>query len=205
MPRKTPTRRKKPTPAKTPTYRLPDLSEDQLDPAQRALLDSMRSGPRGAVKLQGPFGVYMHAPGFGELVQKLGAHARYNPKVPARLSEFAIMVTARLWRAQYEWYAHVPHAEKAGVSAQTIKDIKAGRRPARAGKDALALYDFIHELYKTRRVSDRTYARVHAILGDGGMVEFVGILGYYALVAMTLNVFRVPLPEGAAPAFAEPK
>ncbi len=193
-------------PRKQPTYRLPALSEDQLDPRQQALLGSMRSGPRGAqLALQGPFGVYMHAPEFGELTQKLGAHCRYKTAVPARLSEFAILVTARLWRAQYEWYAHVPHAEKAGVSPQTIKAIKTGRRPTDAQKDELAIYDLIHELYRTRRVSDRNYARVHAILGDAGMVELVGIFGYYGLVAMILDVFRVPLPAGATPAFAEPK
>src|SRR6266540_7350163 len=155
---------------KMPPSRVPILEEHSLTPPQRALLDSIRSGPRGSsTTIRGPFAVFLHAPAFGELAQQLGGYCRFKTGVPPRLSEFAILVTARLWRAQYEWHAHVPHAEKAGVSAQSIKDIRAGRRPARAGKDELALYDFIHELYKTRRVSDRSYARVHAILGDGGM------------------------------------
>ena len=188
------------------TYRLPELSEDKLDHTQRALLESMRAGPRGArVKLGGPFGVYMHAPEYGELTQQLGAFVRYKTSLEPRLSEFAILCTARMWRAQYEWHAHAPIAEKAGVKAQAIRDIKAGRMPKQAAKDERAIFDFVHELYKTRRVSERTYARLHAILGDKGMVELVGILGYYASVSMVLDIFNVPLPEGTTPYFAEPK
>ena len=164
--------------------------------------DMLRSRGKGAIG--GPFGVFLHAPDYGDLAQKLGAHCRYRTAVPPRLSEFAILVLARLWRAQYEWYAHAPIAEKAGVTPKTIKDLAAGRAPTSAPKDERALYDFISELHKTKRVSDKTYRRVHALLGDAAMVEFTGILGYYTLIAMTLNVFRVPLPEGEAPAFTEP-
>jgi 4-carboxymuconolactone decarboxylase len=192
-------------PAKKPVYRLPTLSEDNLDPRQRTLLDSIRSGPRGKASLGGPFGVYMHSPEFGELTQQLGAFCRYKTSLKPRLSEFAILVTARHWRAQYEWHAHAQIAEKVGVLPRTISDLKAGRVPARAPKDEQALYGFILELYKTKRVSDRTYARVQKLLGDAGMVELIGILGYYALVSMTLDVFRVPLPADAELPFAEPK
>jgi 4-carboxymuconolactone decarboxylase len=192
-------------PVKNPAYRLPALSEDNLDPHQRALLDSIRSGPRGKASLGGPFGVYMHAPEFGELAQQLGAFCRYKTSLPPRLSEFAILVIARHWRSQYEWHAHATIAETAGVLPGTITDLKAGRVPNRAPKDEQAIHAFIVELYKTRRVSDRTYARVHKLLGGAGMVEFIGILGYYTLVAMTLDVFRVPLPPDAKLPFPEPK
>jgi len=189
---------------KTPSPRLPILREDKLDPAQRALLDSLRAGPRGkSVEIRGPFACYMHAPAYGELVQELGAHCRYSKLVPARLSEFAILVTAQLWRAQYEWHMHATHAERAGVKPKTIGELRAGRAPKSAPKDERAIYDFIKELYRTRRVSDRNYARVQALLGNAGMVEFIGILGYYVLVAMTLNVFRMPVPAGAPAPFAE--
>lgn len=187
-------------------YRLPALSEDNLTPEQVALLNDMRSGPRGGrVQIAGPFGVFLHAPGLGDLAQKLGAHCRYKTSLPPRLSEFAILVTARLWKAQYEWHAHAAIAERAGVSPQTIRDVKAGRTPKRCAKDERAIHDFIRELYKTRRVSDRTYARVHGFLGDAGMVDLVGILGYYGMVAMILDVFRVPLPEDAEIPFPEPR
>src|SRR5262249_21765221 len=110
---------------------------------------------------------------------------------------------AHFWRAQYEWYAHAPMAEKAGVKPETIADIKAGRAPKRAPKDERALYDFIRELYRTRRVSDRAYAQVRKFLDDSAMVEFIGIIGYYALISMTLNVFHAQVPEGASLPFRE--
>jgi 4-carboxymuconolactone decarboxylase len=196
-------------PAKKPAKkmappRLPILGEDQLAAAQHALLQSIRSGPRGSTTtIRGPFAVFLHAPAFGELAQRLGGHCRFNTGVPPRLSEFAILVTARLWRAQYEWFAHVPQAERAGVKPQTIRDLHKGRALKAAPKDERAIYDFIQELYKTRRVSDKTFARVHALLGDAATVEFVGILGYYVLISMILNVFRMSPPPGEALPFAE--
>ncbi len=187
-------------------YRLPVLAEDTLDAEQRALLDSLRKSPRGArVNLGGPFGVYMHSPQYGEITQQLGAFLRYNTSLEPRLSEFAILCIGRIWRAQYEWHAHAPIAEKAGVGPDAIRAIKAGRVPKRAAKDERAIFDLVQELFRKRRVSDRTYKRVHEALGDKATVELIGILGYYTGVSMILNVFNVPLPEGTAPYFAEPK
>ena len=193
-------------PAKKRSPRLPKIPDDQLTARQRALLDAMRAGPRGGrISQDGPFGIYLHAPEFGDLTQKLGAHCRYGTTLPPRLSEFAILCTAHHWRAQYEWFVHAPIAESAGVAPATIQALRTGRTPAKAPKDERAIYDFTHELYRTRRVGERTYKRVHALLGDAGMVEFTGILGYYALVAMMLDVFRVAMPEGVAAPFAEPR
>ena len=196
-------------PAKKPGKKMPPprvsiLAEESLAPAQRALLESIRSGPRGgSTTIRGPFAVFLHAPAFGELAQKLGGHCRFKTGVPARLSEFAILTTARLWRAQYEWYAHVPQAERAGVKPETIRDLHKGRPPKGAPKDERAIYDFIQELYKTRRVSDRNFARVRAVLGDAATVELVGILGYYALISMILIVFRMSPPPGETLPFNE--
>jgi len=192
-------------PAEKTAYRLPPLTETELNPAQRALLESLRSGPRGKnVSLGGPFGCYMHAPEVGEVIQQFAAFCRFKTRLPKRLSEFAILVIGRMWKAQYEFYVHAREAEQAGVLPQTIRDLKAGRAPLKAPKDERALYGFIKELHQKRRVSNRTYARVHDLLGDGGMVEFLGILGSYTLTSMVLNTFNVPLPEGAAPPFKEP-
>ena len=191
---------------KRPAPRLALIDEPRMTDAQRALLDSLRAGPRGAsITPRGPFAVWMHAPEFGELAQKLGAHCRYGTALPPRLSEFAILCTARLWRAQYEWFAHAPMAEKAGVKPKTIEDLRLGRNPKSAPGDERAIYDFVQELYKTRRVTDRTYKKVQSLLGDAATVELVGILGYYALVSMTLNVFRMLSPESEKLAFPEPK
>jgi 4-carboxymuconolactone decarboxylase len=193
-------------PTKRPAPRLAVLNEDQLDDDQRALLAALRAGPRGtAITPRGPFAAWMHAPQFGQLAQALGGHCRYKTALPPRLSEFAILCTARTWRAQYEWFAHAPMAEKAGVKPKTIAALRAGREPKTAPKDERAIYAFAQELYKTRRVSDRTYKRVCDLLGDAAMVELVGILGYYALISMTLNVFRMMPPEDAPLPFAEPR
>ena len=183
--------------------RLKKLAEETFTAEQRALAQSIKSGPRGQFKFSGPFAVYLHSPPFGELAQKLGGHLRFNTSVPPRLSEFAILFTAAHWKAQYEWTAHAPQAEKAGVKPQTIRDIQAGRAPKAAPRDEMAIYAFAKELYAKRRVSTPTYNRVRKLLGDAGTVELVGILGYYALVSMTLNAFRMPLPAGAKPAFKE--
>ena len=214
MPTKRPPSKRKATAKKTlrkkavkrPSPRLVTPAETGMNEAQRALLQTMRSGPRGpALKPQGPFAVWLHAPEYGHLAQALGGFCRYQSSVPPRLSEFAVLCTARLWRAQFEWYAHVNIAAKAGVKAQTIDDLRAGRVPKSAAKDERAIYDFIQEIYKNKRVTERTYQRVLAVLGEKGIVELVGILGYYSLVAMTLNVFAMLPPEGETLAFTEPR
>lgn len=192
-------------PAKLPAPRLKTIPEHDLTASQRAFRDAIFTGPRKKTSLDGPFAIWLHAPEFGDLAQKLGAHCRYGTALPPRLSEFAILTIARLWRAQYEWFAHAPIAERAGIKAQTIRDLRAGRRPSAAPADERAIYDFVLELHRTRRVRDRTYQRVNAILGDAATVELVGILGYYTLIAMSLNVFRAPLPTDAPPPFREPK
>lgn len=190
--------------AKRPSYRLKDIPDEKMAAPQRALRDAIFAGPRGKRrKLGGPFAIWLHAPEMGYLAQAFGAHCRFKTALSPRLSEVAILTTAQFWRSQYEWHAHAPLAERAGVSPATIRDIKAGRVPKKAPTDERALYGFIRELYRTRRVSDRTYARVHKIMGDAAMVEFVGILGYYALISMTLNVFRAPIPEEAPLPFSE--
>ncbi|MFY9895922.1 MAG: carboxymuconolactone decarboxylase family protein [Xanthobacteraceae bacterium] len=170
---------------------------------QQALVDAISSGPRGRFSNSGPFAVYLHAPGFGHLAQQLGGYVRLGTSVPPRLSELAILCTARFWQAQYEWVAHAAIAAKQGVKPATIRDLQAGRTPTSAPRDEKAIYTFVKELYATRRVSDAAYKRVHKLLGDAGMVELVGILGYYAMVSMILNVFRMPVPEGTPAPFRE--
>lgn len=193
-------------PAKRPAPRLPVIDEPQMNDAQRALMDAIRSGPRGAsITPRGPFAVWLHAPEFGQVAQPVGGFCRYQTALPPRLSEFAILCTARLWKAQYEWFAHAPLAEKGGVKPKTIADLKAGRAPKTAPKDERAIYDFVQELYKTKRVSDRTYKRLNTILGDQATVELVGLLGYYVMISFTLNIFRMMPPADAELAFAEPK
>jgi len=191
-------------PAKPLKQRLEAPDENRMTDEQRAMRESVAQGPRKSLKLAGPLGIWMHAPTFGEMAQRLGGHCRFRTALSPRLSEFAIIVTARQWRAQYEWQAHAILAEKAGVKPKTISDIRAGRVPKSAPSDERAIHAFTTELYKTKRVSDRTYNRVVKIIGESATVELVGILGYYALVSMTLNTFNVrPAPDQPVP-FREP-
>jgi len=185
--------------------RLPALALENFTPEQQALVAAINSGPRGRFSNTGPFAVFLHAPTFGLLAQQLGGHLRFKTSLPPRLSEFAILCTGQYWKAQYEWHVHASIAAQQGVKEVTIRALKAGRTPKSAPRDEMAIYTFAKELYATRRVSDATYARVQKVLGDAGMVELVGILGYYVLISMTLNVFRMPLPEGAPQPFREPK
>ena len=204
MPKKAAPRSRSKQQSRSPSPRLPALVMESLTPAQRAIVEAINSGPRGRFSNEGPFAVFLHAPTYGMLAQQLGGHVRFGTSVPPRLSEFAILCTGQFWKAQYEWHAHAQIAAKQGVKETTIRDLKAGRAPKSAPRDEMAIYDFIRELYTTRRVSSATYARVRKLLGDAGIVELVGILGYYVLISMTLNVFRVPLPKGAPLPFKEP-
>jgi 4-carboxymuconolactone decarboxylase len=184
--------------------RLPELTEASLTAEQKALAQSIKSGPRGQFKMSGPFAIYLHSPSFGELAQQLGGHLRFKTSVPPRLMEFAILVTAAHWKAQYEWAMHAPMAEKQGVKPQTVRELQVGRPPKSAPRDEMAIYAFIKELYAKRRVSKPVFSRVYKLLGEAGTVELVGILGYYAMVSMTLNTFVAPLPEDIKAPFMEP-
>jgi 4-carboxymuconolactone decarboxylase len=184
--------------------RLTPPAEDRLSDPQKALRDAIASGPRGRFRMSGPFAIWMEAPELGLLAQQLGGHVRFKTSLPPRLSEFAILCTARTWRAQYEWQAHAPMAENAGVKPASVKAIQSGRRPSGAPADELAIYDFVKQLYRDRRVNDRTYKRVHKFLGNAGMVELVGTLGYYVMISMMLNVFRAATAPDKPLPFREP-
>ncbi|MGE0750514.1 MAG: carboxymuconolactone decarboxylase family protein [Variibacter sp.] len=189
---------------KRPKPRLTHPDPDNLSEAQKVLRDAIASGPRANFMMRGPFAIWMDAPDFGMLAQRLGGYVRFKTKVPPRLSEFAILCTARQWRAQFEWEAHAPIAEKAGVKPKTIRALQTGRRPAGAPADELAIYDFVQQLYRDRRVEDRLYKRVQKLFGNEGLIEFVGILGYYAMISMMLNVFRAATDPAKPLPFREP-
>lgn len=189
---------------KRPKTRLPYPREEDLNAEQRKLLAAIQAGPRGKVPLSGPFAIWMEAPEFGHYAQALGGYVRLRTSIPPRLSEFAILCTARHWRAQYEWIAHAPIAERNGVAPETIKAVQAGRRPAKARRDELLIYDLVRELYRDRRVSDPLFKRAQKAFGNKGLVELLGILGYYATVSMMLNVFRAETPADKPLPFKEP-
>jgi 4-carboxymuconolactone decarboxylase len=180
--------------------RLADLDEASLSPDQRRIHDAILAGPRGVV--EGPLRVWLTSPGLADTAQQLGAFCRYGTSLPPRLSELAILVTGAFWRAGFEWAVHAPIALKAGVPEDVAEAIRTGQSPVFAQEDEAAVHAFCIELHRDHRVSSDTYARAVAVLGETGVVELVGILGYYTLISMTINAFDVPLPAGAADPFA---
>jgi 4-carboxymuconolactone decarboxylase len=177
--------------------RFPPLPREEMTPEQRAVADSIVSGPRGG--LRGPFQAWLRSPEFAERMQKVGEYLRFSSAVPRRLNELAILITARTWDAQFEWWAHHRLALEAGLDPAVAADIAEGRRPASMQADEAVVYDFCAELRATRRVSDRTLAAAVELLGEQGVIDLIGVSGYYDVVSMTLNVAEVALPEGTEP------
>jgi 4-carboxymuconolactone decarboxylase len=174
-----------------------------MDAAQRAVYDAIVSGPRG--KIQGPLRAALHNPELAEKWQALGALLRYRTGLPPRLSELAILVTARACQSPFEWYAHRIEAEKAGLEAPLIDALLAQEVPPGLSEDDGAVYHFAAELNQHKSVSDATYARALARFGERTVVELTALVGYYTMVAMTLNCHEIPLPEGVAEAFPLPQ
>lgn len=180
--------------------RLPDIDRDALDPDQRRVHDAIAAGPRGRV--EGPLRVWVRSPELAEKAQALGAFCRFGTSLPARLSELAILVTGAHWKAGFEWFAHAPIGLAAGLDPRALEAIRTGGMPTFEKEDEAAVYAFASEVWQTRRVSDATYARVRSLLGERGLIDLAGILGYYALVSITINVFEVSLPPGTPEPFA---
>jgi 4-carboxymuconolactone decarboxylase len=174
--------------------RLPELASEALSPEQAALLEAIASTRGADIALQGPFAVWMHSPGLGEAAQRLGARLRYHSSLPPRLSELVILACARHWRAAFEWHVHAPLARRAGVAAPVIEAVRLGREPAFAAADEAAVHAFALSLLRTSRVPDPVYQQAGGLLGDAALVELAGLVGYYTLVAFTLNAFEVDAP-----------
>jgi 4-carboxymuconolactone decarboxylase len=132
----------------------------------------------------------------------MGDYLRFNSVLPPRLSEFAILITARYWTQNYEWDAHNQLALQGGLSPDIIKAIADGRRPDKMAADEEALYTFCDELHRNQSISDATYARAVSTFGEQGVIDIVGISGYYTLLAMVLNTAQTPVPPGHTPALA---
>ena len=178
--------------------RFPILPPDQMTPAQKAVADAIMSGPRKS--LTGPFNAWLRSPDLADRLQKVGEYLRFNSSLPGRLNEFAILITARAWDSEYEWYAHYPLAIAAGLKPAVAADLARGVRPADMADDEAAVFDFCAELRRDHRVGDATYARVQKLFGDRGIVDLTALEGYYDTVSMTLAVAQVPAPpDGALP------
>jgi 4-carboxymuconolactone decarboxylase len=174
--------------------RFQPLSYDTMTPEQKMLVDSILSGPR--TSLDGPFNVLLRSPEMGDLAQKFGAQMRFHSSIPPRLNEFAILLTARHWTAQFEWQAHHKNALAAGLSPAIIEAVGAGKRPASMQPDEEAVYNFCTEVLTTKQASDSAFQAAKGKFGERGVVDLLGVMGYYQFVSMMLNVDRYPLAQG---------
>jgi 4-carboxymuconolactone decarboxylase len=181
--------------------RYREIAVAEMNPAQQLVREEIIAGKRG--RFGGPFEILIRAPEICGLASQLGEHLRWGTSLSDRLSELAIITTARFWRAQYEWFAHAPLAEKAGVPAAAVEAIRTGGAPHFAAADEALVHRVCSEIFRTQRLSDPTFSAAVAAFGEHGLVELIGIIGYYTLIGNTLNVFQVPLPPGQTPPFPE--
>ena len=173
--------------------RFEPVPPDQMTAEQKAVCDDLVKS-RGSVR--GPFPVMLHNPGLAAAAEKLGGYARFESKIEPRLLEFAVSVIARFWGAHVEWVAHSRLAQEAGLESAIIDAVEQGRRPDFVNEDEAAVYDFLTSLLNTTKVDDATYARCFEALGERGLIDLMAANTHYTVVSMTLNTFRVPVPEG---------
>jgi 4-carboxymuconolactone decarboxylase len=174
--------------------RIQDIAPSELDAEQKRVFDAIVSGPRGVV--QGPLRVWLHSPQLADRAQALGVFCRYGTRLEQRLSELAILVTGAYWKAGFEWHVHAPIAVEAGLDPLVVEALRRGEPPRFSHADEATVYTFARELLSSRCVTNETYAQAERALGPRGIVELVGILGYYALISMTIVAFELAVPPG---------
>ena len=170
--------------------RLKTIENKDMTERQRQIHEEIVSGPRGQVR--GPLAIWLYRPELADRAQKLGRYCRYNTSLEPRLSELAILTTARIWDAAFEWQAHVPHALSGGVDSLVIDSLSADQTPDFANEDEEIVYRVTREINTTRQLSDETYNQAIKILGIEATVDLIGLLGYYALISMTIKAFNIP-------------
>ena len=184
--------------------RMPAIPFDKMTDLQKKYAEEIIKGPRGA--LYGPFVPLIRSPELMDRAQKIGEYLRYRSSIGNRLSEFVIMIVARQWTQQVEWALHEAIALKQGISPETLKAIADGRRPEGMSNDEDMLYNFCMELHTNKSISDGTYDRVLKRFGEQGVMDTLGINGYYTFLAMVMNGARTAVPDNKpAPLKAFPK
>jgi 4-carboxymuconolactone decarboxylase len=180
--------------------RFPPPKLEELSAEQKAYADSISGPPRNAKFVNPPYRAYIKNPPLAKLLSALSDYLRWNTTLPARLSEMAILITAREWTAQYEWFAHYPLALKGGLDVKIATAISEGKRPDGMKPDETALYDLATELYRDKKVSNATYKAAFDAFGERGIMDVIGIIGYYDLVSMTLITMEAAPPNDSVPA-----
>lgn len=167
-----------------------------MSPEQRAVAELITAGPRGEVR--GPFIALLHNPAIARHLQGLGEQLRWKGKLPQKLVELAVLITARKWTCQHEWFIHEQLARKAGLEGAIIDAIRERRDPPAKGDETL-VYDFCRDAHAAGRVGDKAFEAVRGRFGLDGAVELLVLSGYYTMMAMVLNTASLPLPGNAEP------
>ena len=177
--------------------RFKPLTYDEMTPAQKTMVEHLFAGPRAGAN--GPFNVLLRSPEMGDIAQQFGASMRFKPSIPPKLNEMAIIITARYWTSQYEWYAHHRAALAAGLSPAIADAIAAGKRPTGMQKGRGGGLHLLHRAAPTKQVSDATFKTTKDAFGEKGVVDLIGVMSWYQMVSMLLNTDRYPLPDGVQP------
>jgi 4-carboxymuconolactone decarboxylase len=177
--------------------RVPEIDPEQLSPEQRRVYDDIAGVRHGTVR--GPFAIWLRNAEVAAAMNQAGNSVRLHGKLDKRLFELMVLMVARHWTAQYEWFVHEDAARNAGLSPDTVQAIRAGRRPELAAEDERLVYELVTELQDTRTVSQATYDRAAAMLGLDLLIELITAAGFYTMVAMVLNAFDAPVPGGKLP------
>jgi 4-carboxymuconolactone decarboxylase len=179
--------------------RFAPLKSEELTPPQKAWAELITAPPRNAKFVNPPYRAYIRSPDLAPRLSALSDYVRWNTSLPPRLSELAILITARQWTAQYEWFAHYPLALKGGLDPKVVADIAAGKRPDNMKDDEAALYDLATALYRDKKVTDEVYKTALEKFGERGIMDIIGIIGYYGLVSMTLITMQAGAPNDSVP------
>lgn len=175
--------------------RFAPIPLEKLDAQQKAWAEEISPPPRNAKHTNPPYRAYIRSPELAKRLSSLSDYLRWKTSLPPRLSEMAILITAREWTAQYEWFAHYPLALKGGLGRDVADAIAADKRPANMKPDETALYDLVTELYRTKAVSNGTFQAAAGQFGEAGIIEIIGIIGYYDLVSMALITMQATPPN----------
>jgi 4-carboxymuconolactone decarboxylase len=173
--------------------RMPLIPFEQMTDLQKKHAEEIIKGPRGA--LYGPFIPLIRSPELMDRAQRMGEYLRYNSAIGNKLSELVILIVSRRWTQQFEWDTHEPIALKVGISPETVKAIREGRKPASLTEDEQVVYDVTYELDATKDLSDVTYKRAVDRFGEQGVIDMVGIQGYYTFLAMIMNAAHTTVAD----------
>jgi 4-carboxymuconolactone decarboxylase len=173
--------------------RMPPISLDKMNDLQKKYAEEIIKGPRGA--LYGPFIPLIRSPELMDRSQRIGEYLRYKSAIGTKLTEFVIMIVARQWTQQVIWAIHEPIVLKEGVKPEIIQAIADGRRPIGMSDDEEMLYNFCMELHTNKSITDVTYDKVLKRFGEQGVIDTLGINGYYSMIAMVMNATRTAVPD----------